>query len=172
MKSKHSRINREPVIPGIMNRRTRASSIICSVGITRRVVNGSKKILNATCRRRTAFNVRGARLKPEALAVTVSEYNIDQLTHLPIRANRCFFSRLYADQTRRAHRAANFKRDSCASRFSSVMSGWAICRFREVRRRFRGGESQRIRLATQIGSSLVGVLYILDEPSIGAASTR
>ena len=108
----------------------------------------------------------GARLKPESLAVTVAERSIMELTALPIRSAREFFKQL---------------------KFSGKKSVIARDVIKEIRERLSflenvglgyltldrqsgtlsGGEAQRIRLATQIGSGLVGVLYVLDEPSIG-----
>ncbi|WP_040213296.1 excinuclease ABC subunit UvrA [Clostridium polynesiense] len=109
---------------------------------------------------------RGARLKPEALAVTVGEKNINEFTRLSVREELEYVENLKFSEK------------------NEIISGQII---KEIRSRLKflidvgldyldlarnsgtlsGGESQRIRLATQIGSSLMGVLYILDEPSIG-----
>src|SRR5690606_6161308 len=110
----------------------------------------------------------GYRLKPEALAVKVGKMHIGQLTEISIRNADQWFSTI--DQQ------FNDKQNEIAARI-----------LKEIRERLRflndvgldylslsrnsgtlsGGESQRIRLASQIGSGLTGVLYVLDEPSIG-----
>ena len=119
---------------------------------------------------------RGARLKPEVLAVTVNQQSIVDVSRLPIHQAQTFFQSLDGDP---------------ATDSSVVLSNreFLIARqiLKEIRERLgflidvgldyltlersantlSGGEAQRIRLATQIGSSLMGVLYILDEPSIG-----
>jgi excinuclease ABC subunit A len=110
----------------------------------------------------------GFRLKPEALAVKVGGLNIGEVTNMSIRTARNWF-------------------DDLPGRLSAKQSEIAVRILKEIRERLRflndvgleylslsrnsgtlsGGESQRIRLASQIGSGLTGVLYVLDEPSIG-----
>lgn len=108
----------------------------------------------------------GKRLKPEVLAVTVGEKNISELSELSVRDLLRFVETvllsekdaLIAQQVVKEIRARlNFLLDVGLDYLSLSRSSATLS----------GGESQRIRLATQIGSSLVGVLYILDEPSIG-----
>ncbi|HEY1682033.1 MAG TPA: excinuclease ABC subunit UvrA [Candidatus Tumulicola sp.] len=109
---------------------------------------------------------KGARLKPEALAVTIGGVNIDALTRLPIERFEQFFEglELTPRQTQIAHQIVKEIRGR-AGFLSNV--GLTYLTLGRSATTLSGGESQRIRLATQIGSALVGVLYILDEPSIG-----
>jgi excinuclease ABC subunit A len=109
---------------------------------------------------------KGARLKPEALAVTIGGVNIDALTRMPIEGFESFFDTLELTerQTQIAHQIVKEIRGR-AGFLSNV--GLTYLTLGRSATTLSGGESQRIRLATQIGSALVGVLYILDEPSIG-----
>jgi len=109
---------------------------------------------------------KGARLKPEALAVTIGGVNIDALTRMPIERFEEFFEglELTQRQTQIAHQIVKEIRGR-AGFLSNV--GLTYLTLGRSATTLSGGESQRIRLATQIGSALVGVLYILDEPSIG-----
>jgi excinuclease ABC subunit A len=147
---------------------------------------------------------KGARLKPEALAVTIAGRNIQEIVDYSVLHAREFFTALeeriaFADAPRNGHGSAGAAR---ASRTAAHADPYAAERgltltdreytigrqiLKEIRERLRflvdvgldyltlsrtaatlsGGEAQRIRLATQIGSGLTGVLYILDEPSIG-----
>jgi excinuclease ABC subunit A len=108
----------------------------------------------------------GARLKPEALAVTVAKYNIDALTRLPIEEVDAFFKAF--SPTPREELIARQILKEIRARLGFLMNvGLSYLSLFRSATTLSGGESQRIRLATQIGSSLVGVLYILDEPSIG-----
>jgi len=109
---------------------------------------------------------KGARLKPEALAVMVGGVNIDALTRLSIE--RC--ERFFADfvPTPREEQIAHQVLKEIRARLGFLTNvGLNYLTLSRSATTLSGGESQRIRLATQIGSSLVGVLYILDEPSIG-----
>jgi excinuclease ABC subunit A len=109
---------------------------------------------------------KGARLKPEALAVTVGERNIDDLTRMSIEKLEHFFHdlRLTARQEQIAHQIVKEVRARLGFLTNVGLNYLTLGRSATT---LAGGESQRIRLATQIGSALVGVLYILDEPSIG-----
>ncbi len=112
----------------------------------------------------------GARLKPEALAVTIqgkeSEKNIDQVSRLTILEAREFFSSLVLTE-REAQIARLILREINERLHFLVDVGLDYLTLSRSAGTLSGGEAQRIRLATQIGSSLMGVLYILDEPSIG-----
>ncbi|MBV9971748.1 MAG: excinuclease ABC subunit UvrA, partial [Candidatus Eremiobacteraeota bacterium] len=109
---------------------------------------------------------KGARLKPEALAVTVGGMNIDQLTRLSVEHSEAFFERL--KPTAREELIAHQILKEIRARLGFLSNvGLNYLTLGRSATTLSGGESQRIRLATQIGSSLVGVLYILDEPSIG-----
>ncbi len=109
---------------------------------------------------------KGARLKPEALAVTLGGINIDALTRMPIEQFEAFFGelRLTQRQERIAHQIVKEIRARSGFLTNVGLTYLTLARSATT---LSGGESQRIRLATQIGSALVGVLYILDEPSIG-----
>ncbi|MBR5909972.1 MAG: excinuclease ABC subunit UvrA, partial [Schwartzia sp.] len=108
----------------------------------------------------------GARLKPETLAVTVGGKSIHEATQLTIRDADAFFSSL--DLTAREQKiAAQILKEIHARLGFLVHVGLDYLTLSRAAGTLSGGEAQRIRLATQIGSGLVGVLYILDEPSIG-----
>jgi excinuclease ABC subunit A len=109
---------------------------------------------------------KGARLKPEALAVTVGGRNIDQLTRMSIEQLELFFRELSLTprQEQIAHQIVKEVRARLGFLTNVGLNYLTLSRSATT---LAGGESQRIRLATQIGSALVGVLYILDEPSIG-----
>jgi excinuclease ABC subunit A len=108
----------------------------------------------------------GARLRPESLAVTVGELNIDQFVQKSVREALAFVAELELGETDRMIGERVLREISERLTFlDDVGLGYlALARGAAT---LSGGEAQRIRLATQIGSSLVGVLYILDEPSIG-----
>jgi excinuclease ABC subunit A len=109
---------------------------------------------------------KGARLKPEALAVTVAELNIAQLTALPVDRALAFVEQLRL--TGRDEQIARQIVKELRARLGFLVNvGLEYLTLDRSATTLSGGEAQRIRLATQIGSSLVGVLYVLDEPSIG-----
>ncbi len=117
----------------------------------------------------------GARLKPESLAVTLTcrtkqgklrEMNINQLSDLTIFEAQQFFADLVL--TEREESIAHMILKEIRARLEFLVNvGLDYLTLSRAAGSLSGGEAQRIRLATQIGSSLVGVLYILDEPSIG-----
>ncbi len=108
----------------------------------------------------------GQRLKPEALAVTVNDRNLAQVSALPIGACRSFFAGLSLTSQQSIIAAPILREvDARLSFLENVGLGYlSLARGAAT---LSGGEAQRIRLATQIGSGLMGVLYVLDEPSIG-----
>ena len=109
---------------------------------------------------------RGRRLKPEALAVTVASHNIAEVCELPVSTAIGFFERL--DLTEREQLIARGVLKEIHERLQFMIDvGLEYLTIERAANTLSGGESQRIRLATQIGSKLMGVLYILDEPSIG-----
>lgn len=109
---------------------------------------------------------KGARLKPEVLAVTVGGKSIAQVTALSIGEALTFFSQL--SLTKREEMIAQQVLKEIKNRLQFLLDvGLDYLTLDRAAATLSGGESQRIRLATQIGSRLVGVLYILDEPSIG-----
>jgi excinuclease ABC subunit A len=109
---------------------------------------------------------KGARLKPEVLAVTVGERNIHEFTRLSITRALQFLNSLDLTQTEEliGHRIVKEIRERLTF-LDDVGVGYL--NLDRASATLSGGEAQRLRLATQIGSQLVGVLYILDEPSIG-----
>ncbi len=108
----------------------------------------------------------GKRLKPEVLAVTVGGKNISEVTEIPLRDLADFFNNLELTPMQQTIGAAVLKEIKGRIRFLNDV-GLDYLNLSRSAGSLSGGESQRIRLATQIGSGLVGVAYILDEPSIG-----
>ncbi|MBQ6270437.1 MAG: excinuclease ABC subunit UvrA [Clostridiales bacterium] len=108
----------------------------------------------------------GARLKPSSLAVTVGGKNIFEVTSMPIRKCIKHFQNLNL-KTREKKIAEPILKEILARLGFMVDVGLDYLTLARAAATLSGGEAQRIRLATQIGSSLTGVLYILDEPSIG-----
>ncbi|HXU70832.1 MAG TPA: excinuclease ABC subunit UvrA [Polyangia bacterium] len=108
----------------------------------------------------------GTRLRKEARFVKVGEMPVNELTNLPIRDAHAFFAKLVLTQREKAI-AERILREITERLNFLVNVGLQYLTLDRTSATLSGGEAQRIRLATQIGSSLVGVLYILDEPSIG-----
>jgi excinuclease ABC subunit A len=109
---------------------------------------------------------RGARLRPESLAVKVGGISISEYTELSARAALAWIEELEMTETEEA--IARLLVREITERLAFLENvGVGYLNLARSARTLSGGEAQRIRLATQIGSSLVGVLYILDEPSIG-----
>jgi excinuclease ABC subunit A len=109
---------------------------------------------------------RGTRLRKEARFVKVGGRPINEVAELPIRVAAKFFTSLELDK-RDAQIAERILREICDRLTFLNNVGLDYLTLDRTSATLSGGEAQRIRLATQIGSSLVGVLYILDEPSIG-----
>lgn len=108
----------------------------------------------------------GARLKPESLAVTVGNKNIHELSTMSVADTKDFFINI--DLTERQKMIANQILKEINARIGFLVDvGLDYLTLSRAAGTLSGGEAQRIRLATQIGSGLMGVLYILDEPSIG-----
>ena len=108
----------------------------------------------------------GDRLRPETLAVTVGDLNISQLTSLSIRETLTFTREVRLSE--REQMIAERLMKEIRERLQFLVDvGLDYLTLSRASATLAGGEAQRIRLATQIGSGLVGVLYILDEPSIG-----
>ncbi len=108
----------------------------------------------------------GERLRPEVLAVTVGGINIMEFCHMPVRDSLKFILELELTEKEKMIAAQIIKEIRSRLQFLSDV-GLDYLTLSRSSATLSGGESQRIRLATQIGSGLVGVLYILDEPSIG-----
>ncbi|WP_129337170.1 excinuclease ABC subunit UvrA [Cellulomonas endophytica] len=109
---------------------------------------------------------RGARLKPEVLAVKVGDRSIADVCAMPIREARDFLDHLELGERERAIAVQVLKEIDARLGFLLDV-GLDYLSLMRPAGTLSGGEAQRIRLATQIGSGLVGVLYVLDEPSIG-----
>jgi len=109
---------------------------------------------------------QGARLKPEALAVRIEGRNIDELTRMSVERLGAFFAEFKPSEREQmiAHQILKEIRARLGFLANVGLGYLTLARSATT---LSGGEAQRIRLATQIGSALVGVLYILDEPSIG-----
>ena len=108
----------------------------------------------------------GARLRPEAAAVTVGDKNIHELTRLSIEEAQKFFNKLKLDEERSIIAVQVLKEIKARLKFM-VDVGLGYLTLDRRSSTLAGGEAQRIRLATQVGSGLVGVCYVLDEPTIG-----
>lgn len=114
----------------------------------------------------TCSSCEGKRLKIESLSVTVGGLNIAELCNLSVEKAKVFFENLKFGKTEAVIAKEILK--EILSRLSFLENvGLGYLSLSRRSGTLSGGESQRIRLATQIGSSLMGVLYILDEPSIG-----
>ena len=109
---------------------------------------------------------RGKRLRPEALGVTVGGKNIYDLTFLSVADSIEFFDTLELSESQQKIASQVLKEIKSRLKFLKDV-GLDYLTLERAAETLSGGEAQRIRLATQIGSSLVGVMYILDEPSIG-----
>ncbi len=118
-------------------------------------------MVNVTCK-----SCKGERLKPEILAVTINNNNISQITNLSIKDAKNFFDNLILNEREKLIGEQILKEINARIGFL-VDVGLDYLSLSRTAGTLSGGESQRIRLATQIGSGLVGCLYILDEPSIG-----
>ena len=108
----------------------------------------------------------GARLKPEVLAVTIGGKNIQQVTDMPVAQCQEFFQQVEFSDRERTIGQQVLKEINARLGFLAKV-GLEYLTLSRAAGTLSGGEAQRIRLATQIGSGLLGVLYILDEPSIG-----
>ena len=109
---------------------------------------------------------KGARLRPEVLAVTVNDKNICELCGLTISETCEFFDKLKLNDTQKTLSRQILK--DVKERLGFLRDvGLSYLTLERKANSLSGGEAQRIRLATQIGSRLTGVLYVLDEPSIG-----
>ncbi len=143
---------------GVINNLQRRYSETSSEGVKEDLEKYQSAAICPTC--------KGARLKPEALAVTIGGKNIDEITRMSIENAEAFVRTLTlsARQEQIAHQILKEVRARLGFLTNVGLNYLTLGRSATT---LSGGESQRIRLATQIGSSLVGVLYILDEPSIG-----
>jgi len=147
--------NFEGVIPNLERRVKQSESDFVKAAIAERFM-----------RRNICPDCRGARLRPEALAVKVGDLSISELTRLAVAKAKEFFQRLSLDETQKTVSRQILK--EILSRLEFLASvGLDYLTLERASETLAGGEAQRIHLATQIGSGLTGVLYVLDEPSIG-----
>jgi len=111
-------------------------------------------------------NCKGGRLRPESLAVTIKDKSIFTITKMSITAAMNFFAHLKFDKRRTLIAVRILK--EIKNRLNFMLEvGLGYLTLDRMSHTLSGGEAERTRLATQIGSGLVGVLYILDEPTIG-----
>ena len=108
----------------------------------------------------------GARLRPEVLAVRIADKSIADLSDMSIADARAFLANVELEKRSRSIAAPILTEIEARLAFL-VNVGLTYLTLSRAAGTLSGGEAQRIRLATQIGSSLIGVLYVLDEPSIG-----
>lgn len=126
----------------------------------------SKQELEAYMTKVTCKSCKGNRLRPEILAVKVGDKNIADVSNMSIKDSKVFFENLILSEKDTIIAEQILKEINARIGFL-VNVGLDYLSLSRTSGTLSGGESQRIRLATQIGSGLMGVLYILDEPSIG-----
>ena len=128
--------------------------------------DGMRRFYELYMSNRPCYTCNGARLKPEVLAIKVGDKNINQITDLPINKLKEYLGNLELNKKDRM--IADVILREIDTRLQFLMDvGLEYLTLSRSAGTLSGGEAQRIRLATQIGSGLSGVLYILDEPSIG-----
>ncbi|MCK6454924.1 MAG: excinuclease ABC subunit UvrA [Phycisphaerae bacterium] len=125
-----------------------------------------KSRLHAFLSERPCASCHGARLRPESLAVRIGSLTIDAIVRLSVSEAAEAFAALDFDDERRAIAGPILKEVRERLRFLNDV-GLGYLTLQRASTTLSGGEAQRIRLATQVGSGLVGVCYVLDEPSIG-----
>ncbi len=126
----------------------------------------ANRIANEFSRKTNCEACSGRKLKPESLAVTVAGKPIDEITSMTIESAAEFFKNI--PLTEREFKIAELVLKEIRARLNFLLAvGLDYLSLDRASMTLSGGESQRIRLATQIGSALTGVLYCLDEPSIG-----
>ena len=144
----------EGAIPNLMRRYTQTKS------------SGIREWIEQFMSMRPCSDCKGARLRKETLGVMINEKNIGHVSSMSIRDLNTFFQNV--NLTKMEHAIADQILKEICQRLSFLVNvGLSYLTLDRSATTLSGGESQRIRLATQIGSQLMGVLYILDEPSIG-----
>ena len=129
----------------------------------------AKEVLEGYMANVACPDCKGKRLKREALAVTFGGLSIAEVSDMSVRDSLAFFQDV--ELSEKARMIANQILKEINSRLGFLVNvGLDYLTLSRAAATLSGGEAQRIRLATQIGSSLVGVLYILDEPSIGCTN--
>ncbi|MCB0281407.1 MAG: excinuclease ABC subunit UvrA [Calditrichae bacterium] len=157
-KRKNAYVEWENNYEGVVNNLKRRYKQTASMHIRRWIEGFMNNISCSEC--------NGARLRPEALAVTIEDKNIHQLSEMSIKENIHFFENLNLSGQDQEIAYQILKEVKQRLQFLNNV-GLEYLTLSRAAGTLSGGEAQRIRLATQIGSQLVGVLYILDEPSIG-----
>ncbi|MGB1586282.1 MAG: excinuclease ABC subunit UvrA [Thermoplasmatota archaeon] len=128
----------------------------------------AKERIRSFLAERACGGCKGARLRPEVLAVRIDEHNISQTTHFSVSDARHWFETLPERLTDRENDIGKEVLKEIVARLTFLDNvGLGYLSLDRASGTLSGGESQRIRLASQIGSGLQGVLYVLDEPSIG-----
>jgi excinuclease ABC subunit A len=128
--------------------------------------DGIKEWLEKYMDQKPCSHCQGKRLRDEALAVKIANHNIHQVTQMTVAESLEFFQSLRLNESQSF--IANQVMKEITNRLKFLLSvGLGYLTLERKAATLSGGEAQRIRLATQIGSSLTGVLYILDEPTIG-----
>lgn len=125
-----------------------------------------EEIMNLYMRRHTCPKCKGARLKNEALSIRINQKNIQEISQLSIKKAKDFFDFLKLGDVQ-AKIAQTILKEILARLTFLENVGLDYLTLNRESQTLAGGEAQRIHLATQIGSGLMGVLYVLDEPSIG-----
>ncbi len=145
---------------GVLNNLKRRHSESNSDKVRQEIENYMKEMPCTSC--------KGARLKPEALAVKVGAISIAEFCAMPVAKSLVFSQELPARLSERERNIANLVLKEIEARLRFLVDvGLTYLNLSRKASTLSGGEAQRIRLATQIGSGLSGVLYVLDEPSIG-----
>jgi excinuclease ABC subunit A len=146
--------------PGVLTHLQRTLEESTSEGYREWLTQYMSPVPCATCRQR--------RLRPESLAVKIAGYSIADFTALPIARAREAVDSILSRLTPRQHQIADRILHEVTERLDFLLAvGLGYLTLDRSAATLSGGEAQRIRLATQIGSKLRGVLYVLDEPSIG-----
>jgi excinuclease ABC subunit A len=144
----------EGVIPNLLRRYKESTS------------EDIRRWIEAYMTQRPCPSCKGARLKKQSLAIYIAGKNIADLSHMSIDALKAFFTTL--SLAKRQEQIAKQILKEILERLSFLVNvGLSYLSLERPSATLSGGEAQRIRLATQIGSRLTGVIYILDEPSIG-----
>lgn len=154
--------------PGGRTYKTKFEGIIPN--LERRYRESDSDFVKAEIERYMTTNIcpvcEGKRLKPEVLAITIDDKSIAEVTSLSVEDSLAYFASLKLSETR-LKIASQILKEICERLKFLNDVGLSYLTLDRAANTLAGGEAQRIRLATQIGSSLMGVLYILDEPSIG-----
>jgi excinuclease ABC subunit A len=130
------------------------------------LTSGEREELNSYRSKKPCGGCQGARLRPESLSVTIDHFNIHQVSMLDIAELKAWFEKLRFPRQQRP--VASQLLNQVGQRLDFLdQVGLSYLSLDRASTTLSGGEAQRLRLATQIGSRLVGVLYILDEPSFG-----